>query len=38
MIVSLSDIGKKLGHKIYIGKREQSEIYNSKKLSEYADF
>lgn len=34
----LSDIGKKLGHKIFIGKREQPEIINGKKLSEFADF
>jgi len=34
----LSKIGKKIGYKVYIGKREQSEIYNGKKLSEYADF
>jgi len=33
----LADIGKKIGYKIYIGKREQSEVYNGKKLSEYCD-
>jgi len=33
----LSKIGKKLGHKIFIGKREQPEIYNNFKLAEYSD-
>lgn len=37
MIYFLSEIGRKMGYKIYIGKREQPEIYNNKKLSEYAD-
>lgn len=34
----LSEIGRKLGYKIFIGKREQSEKFNDKKLSNYADF
>lgn len=38
IIHKLSIIGKKLGFLIYIGKREQSEPYNSKKLSDFADF
>jgi len=33
----LSEIGKKMGYEVYIGKREQPEIYNGKKLSDYAD-
>lgn len=33
----LSDIGKKMGYKIFVGKREQSEIINGKKLVEFAD-
>lgn len=33
----LSDIGKKMGYDVYIGKREQPENYNGKKLSEYAN-
>jgi SAM-dependent methyltransferase len=37
IIYLLSLIGKKLGFKIFIGKREQSENYNSKPLSFYAD-
>lgn len=34
----ISDIGKKMGYKIFIGKREQSEEIKGKKISEYADF
>lgn len=37
MLYFLSEIGKKMGYEIYIGKREQPENYNGKKLSEYAD-
>jgi len=33
----LSEIGHKLGHKIFIGKKEQSELYKQKRLSEYTD-
>lgn len=33
-----SDIGKKLGYKIFVGKREQSEIINGKKLIDFADY
>lgn len=38
LIYQLSLIGKKLGYKIYIGKREQPELYNSKTLLSFADF
>ena len=37
MLYYLSEIGKKMEYKVYIGKREQSENYNGKRLSEYAD-
>jgi len=37
VIYQLSLIGKKLGYKIFIGKREQPELYESKSLSSYAD-
>ena len=37
MLYFLSEIGKKMGFEVYIGKREQPENYNGKKLSEYAD-
>lgn len=37
MLYFLSEIGKKIGFEVYIGKREQPENYNGKKLSEYAD-
>jgi DNA modification methylase len=37
IIYFLSIIGKKLGYRIFIGKREQPELYNSKTLSSYAD-
>ena len=33
----LSDIGKKVGYKIFIGKREQPENIGNKKLAEFAD-
>ena len=33
----LSQIGKKLGFKVFIGKREQPEKYKGKKLSSYCD-
>lgn len=38
MLYYLSEIGKKIGYQIYIGKREQSENYMSKKLHSFADF
>lgn len=34
---TLVEIGKKLNYKIYIGKREQPETYESRPLSSYAD-
>ena len=37
MIYFLLEIGKKMKYEVFIGKREQSEIYNGKKLSKYAD-
>jgi len=37
MLYFLSEIGRKMGYEIYIGKREQPENYNGKRLSEYAD-
>lgn len=37
MLMFLSYIGKKMGFTIYIGKAEQSDKYQDKKLSEYAD-
>ena len=37
MLVFLSQIGKKMGLKVYIGKAEQSDKYENKKLLEYAD-
>jgi len=37
MIYFLSIIGKKLGYRVFIGKREQSELYNFKALSSYTD-
>lgn len=37
MIFYISTIGKKLGYKIFIGKREQSEQLDGKPLSSYAD-
>ncbi|HLD38238.1 MAG TPA: hypothetical protein VJA20_02255 [Candidatus Nanoarchaeia archaeon] len=37
MLYILSEIGKKIGYDVYIGKREQSENYNGKKLLKYAD-
>ena len=37
-IHELIKIGKKLNFKTYVGKREQSEKYKNKKLSEYCDF
>lgn len=36
-IYKLSRIGKKLGYKIYIGKREQHENIESKQLKDFAD-
>lgn len=38
MIKILSDIGKKMGYKIFIGRREQPENYKGKKLREFADY
>jgi DNA modification methylase len=37
MLYFLSEIGRKMGYEIYVGKREQPENYNGKKLAEYAD-
>jgi DNA modification methylase len=37
MLYFLLEIGKKMGFEVYIGKREQPENYNGKKLLEYAD-
>lgn len=37
-IYLLSNIGKKLGYKIFIGKREQREKINGKTLASYADY
>jgi DNA modification methylase len=37
MIYFLSIIGKKLGYRVFIGKREQSELYNFRALSSYTD-
>lgn len=37
MLYYLSEIGHKMDYQIFIGKREQSENYNSKKLSDFAD-
>jgi 16S rRNA G966 N2-methylase RsmD len=34
----LLKIGNKLGYKIFVGRREQPEIYKGNKLSTYADF
>ncbi|MDR0603343.1 MAG: hypothetical protein LBG80_03460 [Bacteroidales bacterium] len=33
----LSEIGHRIGYQVFIGKREQSENYNNKKLSDFAD-
>ena len=38
MIYLLSEIGKRIGYKVFIGKREQSEQINGQKLSNYADY
>lgn len=37
IIFYLSMIGKKLGYEVFIGKREQPELYNFKLLSSYSD-
>lgn len=37
MLYFLSEIGKKMGYKVYIGKREQPENYNGKKLVDFVD-
>ena len=34
----LYKIGKKLGYKVFVGKREQSEDYGEKKLKDYVDY
>lgn len=36
-IVELVKIGKSLGYETFIGKREQSDLFDGKKLSEFAD-
>jgi len=38
MIGFLAEIGKKCGFKIWVGKREQSDLYEKKPLSELCDF
>jgi 16S rRNA G966 N2-methylase RsmD len=38
ILYKLTSIGKKMGFKNFIGKREQPESINNKKLSDYADF
>jgi 16S rRNA G966 N2-methylase RsmD len=37
MLYYLSEIGHKTGYQVFVGKREQSENYNGKKLYEFAD-
>ncbi len=37
ILYKLSLIGRKLGYKVFIGRREQPEPYKGKKLSDYAD-
>ncbi len=37
VLVLLDIIGKKLGYKTFIGKREQPELFNNKRLSEICD-
>ncbi len=37
MLYFLSKIGQKIGYQIYIGQREQSEVYKGKKLSKYVN-
>jgi DNA modification methylase len=34
----LSEVGHKMGYKVFIGKREQPEPYKNGKLTDYADF
>jgi hypothetical protein len=38
MLSLLTEIGHKLGFKVFIGKREQSEKYGDKSLSQLQDF
>lgn len=37
MLYFLSEIGHKLGYQVFVGKREQPEKFNNKKLSDFAD-
>ena len=37
MLYYLSEIGHKMGYQVFVGKREQSENYNGKKLYEFTD-
>ncbi|MDR1739152.1 MAG: hypothetical protein LBR45_00135 [Bacteroidales bacterium] len=37
MLYFLSEIGHKMGYQVFVGKREQPENYNGKKLYEFAD-
>ena len=38
MLFLLSEIGKKLGYKVFIGKREQPEPIKGRKLADFADY
>ena len=38
MIYMLAMLGKKCGYSIWIGKKEQAEIYQGKKLADLCDF
>jgi len=38
ILYKLSLVGKKLGYKVFIGRREQPEPYRGKRLSDYADY
>jgi hypothetical protein len=37
MLYFLSEIGRKMGYQVFIGKREQPENYNNNKLSDFTD-
>lgn len=38
MIVLITEIGKKMGYKIWVGQKEQTSIYDKKPLSKWCDF
>lgn len=38
MLYHLSQLGKKLSFDVFVGKREQPEMYEGKRLSEFADY